>query len=226
MAVERHPVSRQALAELRRTILTGAIAPGTKLVVRPLAEELGLSPTPVKAALAALEAEGLVRAVPNRGYFVQTFDQAAIREISAFRGALDRLAAELAAQAPGHAALAKELRGNLTAQRAAVRRSDHQAYADLNHEFHQKVWEAAGNRRLAEAANNLAGQVRLLVNSSVTGAGRPTQSIKEHQGIVDALRDGDAERAGTLALSHALHSEETLLALVGDATERGPAAVR
>jgi DNA-binding GntR family transcriptional regulator len=217
VTVERYPVSQQALAELRRTILTGAIAPGSKLVVRPLAEDLGLSPTPVKAALAALEAEGLVRAVPNRGYFVQTFDAAAIREISAVRGALDRLAAELAAQAPGHATLAKQLKRNLTEQRAAVQRSDQQGYADLNHEFHQMVWESTGNRRLAEAANNLAGQVRLLVNSSVQGAGRPKQSLKEHQGILEALMAGDAERAGALALSHALHSEETLLALVGRA---------
>lgn len=211
-------MSQQALAELRRTILTGAIAPGSKLVVRPLAEDLGLSPTPVKAALAALEAEGLVRAVPNRGYFVQTFDAAAIREISAVRGALDRLAAELAAQSPGRAELAKELKRNLTQQRAAVQRSDQQGYADLNHEFHQMVWESTGNRRLADAANDLAGQVRLLVNSSVQGAGRPKQSLKEHQAILEALMAGDAERAGALALSHALHSEETLLALVGQAS--------
>lgn len=213
MVIERRPVSQQALAELRRTILTGAIPPGTKLVVRPLAEEFGLSPTPVKTALAALEAEGLVRGTPNRGYSVATFDAAAIREIGAVRGALDRLAAELAAQAPGHAALAKQLKHNLTEQRAAVRRSDQQRYGDLNHEFHQMIWESTGNRRLAEAANNLAGQVRLLVNSSAQGAGRLAQSLSEHQSMIDALTAGDADRAGALALSHALHSEETLLAL-------------
>lgn len=214
-------MSRQAYEELRRTILRGDLAPGTKLVVRPLAEELGLSPTPVKAALAALETEGLVRAVPNRGYFVQTFDEAAIREICAFRAALDRLAAELAAEQPGHETLAATLGRNLRQQRAAVRRADTQAYADLNNQFHQAVWEAAGNRRLAEAAANLAGQVRLLVNSSVQGPGRPGQSLKEHQAILDALMAGDAASAGAHALEHASHSEHILLGVLHSSSAVG-----
>jgi len=224
--VERHPVSRQAHQELRGIILRGDIAPGTKLVVRPLAEKLGLSPTPVKAALAALEAEGLVRAVPNYGYFVQTFDAEAIHEICAFRAALDRLAAELAAAQAPRQALAGALKQNLTDQRSAVRRSDNQEYADLNHDFHRMIWEAAGNRRLGEAADNLAGQVRLLVNSSVQGPGRPMQSIKEHQAILDAFRAGDGALAGELALVHALNSEGILLAVVPVIAHRVGPAVR
>ena len=218
MAVERHPVSRQAYEEIRKTILRGTYAPGAKLVVRLLAEELGLSPTPAKAALVALEIEGLVRAVPGRGYFVQTFDEAAIREISAFRGVIDRLATELAADSPGHEKLAANLELNLDLQRLALAGSDTQAYADLNNEFHQMIWEAAGNRWLAESARHLAGQLRLLTNSSIQNPHRPGQSIQEHGAIAAALAVGDGALAGARALEHALHSADILLDIARGAT--------
>lgn len=218
MAIERHPVSRQAYQEIRTIILSGRFAPGTKLVVRPIAEELGLSPTPVKAALAALEGEGLVAAVPNRGFFVRSFDEASVKDICTFRGAMDRLAAELAASRPEREVLLHELRLNLAQQRVAVIAGDKQCYADLNNAFHEAIWIAAGNRQLAEAAAHLAGQVRLLVNTSVEGPGRPEQSLREHEELLNCLSKGDAQGAGLHALNHAMHSEEILLEVMRSST--------
>lgn len=211
MVMQRVSVTEYAYMALRERILHGHFPPGTKLVVRPLTEELELSPTPVKTALAALEKEGLIRVVPNRGYFVETFDAKEVKEICAVRGAMDRLAAELAASKPDHTALADKLESNLDAQRSAIGADRTDEYADLNHEFHRMIWEGCGNRRAAKFLDSIAGQVRLLVNSSARVPGRPSRSLEEHKAIVEALRAGDAASAGAHALKHALNSEETLL---------------
>ena len=216
MALQRVSVSEYAYAELRERVLHGHFSPGSKLVVRPLTEELGLSPTPVKAALAALEQEGLIRMVPNRGYFVATFDAAEVRDISAVRGAMDRLAAELAAARADHEALANRLDDVLTAQRSAVRGGKTVEYADLNQDFHRMIWEGCGNRRVAKFSDSIAGQVRLLVNSSSKVPGRPTRSLKEHAEIVAAVRSGDSAAAGAYAAAHAISSEEILLDVLAE----------
>lgn len=222
MVAQRTSVSEYAYIELRERILHGHFAPGAKLVVRPITEELDLSPTPVKSALAALEKEGLIRVVPNRGYFVETFDAAEVREICAVRGALDRLAAELAASKPDHMDLAERLDRNLVAQRYAVEVGKTDDYADLNHEFHRMIWESCGNRRTAMFLNSIAGQVRLLVNSSARVHGRPGRSLNEHEAIVGAIRTGDGPNAGAYALAHALNSEDTLLDVLAQYGEVEP----
>lgn len=218
MRVRRLSIAEIAYRELRKAILHGRFSPGTRLVVRPLTEELGLSPTPVKTALAALEKEGLIRVVPNRGYFVEAFDVQAVNDICAVRGAMDRLAAELTASRPDHAAVAVRLKRNLAAQRIAIKEEEMMRYADLNHDFHLKISQASGSQRVAKISDSIAGQVRLLVNSSARVPGRPGQSLEEHAAIVEAIATGDSLSAGTYALAHALNSEETLLDLLNSSS--------
>lgn len=215
MVVQRDTMSRQAYDEIRQAILQGHFPPGTKLVVRPLTDELGLSATPIKVALAALAREGLVEALPRRGYFVPTFDLDDIRDICALRAALDRLAAELAAGQPNRTELGRELDANIKQQRAAVRSGDLSQYADLNTEFHSAIWTASKNGRLIRAADNLLGQIRLLVTTSAGMPGRPGQSVREHAEIARSLRAGDATTAGRLVVAHACRSEEALLECLG-----------
>ncbi|MEO9010339.1 MAG: GntR family transcriptional regulator [Nakamurella sp.] len=208
---ERDTMSSRAYDGIREAILDGTFAVGGNLVVRRLIDELGLSATPIKVALAALAREGLVVALPRRGYFVATFELDDIREICALRAALDRLAAELAATQPHHRALARELDVTIKSQRAAVRSGDITRYADLNMEFHSAIWTASNNRRLIQAADNLFGQIRLLVPSSASISGRPAHAVAEHAEIAKALRAGDAVVVGRLALEHARRSEDALV---------------
>ncbi len=215
MAVQRDTMSRQAYGEIRQAILQGHFAPGTKLVIRPLTDELGLSATPIKVALAALAREGLVEALPRRGYFLPTFDLQDVRDICALRAALDRLAAELAANQPDRTELASELDANIKKQRAAVRSGDLSRYADLNNQFHSAIWAASKNERLVRAADNLLGQIRLLVTTSAGMPGRPGQSVREHAEIARTLHSGDATAAGRLVVAHARRSEEALLERLG-----------
>lgn len=218
MALQRETMARQAHAEIRRAILEGRYAPGTKLVVRPLTDELGLSPTPIKMALAALAREGLVAERPRRGYYVPTFSEKDIRDICVMRSALDRLAAQLAANRTDRRDLVRALTANLKEQRKVVRSGDLITYADLNQDFHSAIWAASGNSRLIGVADTLLGQVRLLVNTSAGRPGRPRESLTEHAEIITALRNGDAASAATLAGQHACRSEEALLERFGRTT--------
>lgn len=95
----RLTLQAEAYRVLRSAIIDRRIPAGTKLLVRTLAEQLDLSPTPIKGALAALEREGLVTAVPHRGHFVTQISARDIEEIYALREVVDGLAARLAAQA-------------------------------------------------------------------------------------------------------------------------------
>lgn len=211
MVVKRDTMGRQAYESIRLAIVEGRYAPGTKLVVRPLSDELGLSPTPIKEALAVLAREGLLEPLPHRGYFVPTFDVDDIKDICALRVALDRLAAELAAGQPERDAFSDRLDANIERQREAIESGDLQGYADLNNEFHRGVCEASSNGRLIHAADSLFGQIRLLVKSSSGVPGRPSESVAEHEAIAAALRRGDSRTAARLSVQHACRSEAALL---------------
>lgn len=210
MVVQHCTISSQAYAVIRAAILEGRFTPGAKLVVRPLAEEMGLSQTPIKAALTALEREGLVEAVARHGFYVAQFDAADIKDVCVIRSALDRLAAEVTAAVPGRAALVKKLEASLAAQSTAVRRADARRYADLNAEFHLAICDGSQNRRLRRMVGDVYAQVRILTNMSAEAPGRPDDSLREHGEILAAIRSGDAVLAGHLAAAHAHGSELAL----------------
>lgn len=211
MVVRRDTMARQAYESIRLAVVEGRYAPGTKLVVRPLSVELGLSPTPIKEALAVLAREGLLETLPHRGYFVPVFDVNDIRDICALRVALDRLAAELAAKRPDRKAFSDELDASIERQRVVIEAGDLAAYGDLNDQFHRAIWEASQNGRLIHTADNLLGQLRLLVTASSGVPGRPRESLSEHAAIAEALRKGNAKTAARLSVAHACRSEEALL---------------
>lgn len=210
-SVKRTTLSREAYLALRSAILRRRRPPGSKLVVRVLAEQLGLSPTPIKEALAALEREGLVVAVPHRGYFVPQLTTDDIEELYAIREVIEGLGARLAAERGG-GRLHEQLRRLLTQQRASVRQRDIERYGDLDLAFHRLLWESAGNRRLVQAAEAFSGQVRLLLSSSATIPGRLGQSLNEHDAIARGVLDGDPARAEAAMRQHVRRASEALRA--------------
>jgi DNA-binding GntR family transcriptional regulator len=208
-AIPRTTLTLEAYRALRRAILNRRYPPGTKLVVRELAEALGLSPTPVKEALAALEREGLVRAIPHRGYQVPAPGLEDIREIYELREALEGLAARLAAL-KGGADLLDRLQELLLRQREAAAQGDLEAYGDLDLAFHHALWEASGNQRLLRSAENLDGQVRLLISTSAAVPGRLPSALTEHGAILERLSARDPEGAERAMRLHVRNAWEAL----------------
>lgn len=194
----RTTLASAAYEALRVKILSGRLGPGQHVTVRPLVEELGLSPTPIKAAMTALEREGFLVAVPHRGYFVADVSVQDMEEIYQLREVIDGIAGRRASRSLLAGDLVHTLEELLTAQRAAVASGDLTRYSDLDLQFHRAIWHASGNRRLAQVAENLLGQLRIGSGTSAQIPGRLPLALTEHAHIVQAIqrhRPAEAERA-------------------------------
>jgi len=211
MTIDRTTLSREAYRTLRSAILERRLRPGRKLVVRVLAEEMGLSPTPIKAALAALEREGLVVGVPHHGYYVPEPTPTDIEELYALREVVEGLAASLAASR-GDAALDAQLDWLLRQQRDCVAVGDVERYGDLDLAFHRALREAARNARLMRVAEAFNGQIRLLISTSARLPGRLSTSVREHEAIVEAVRRRDTASAESAMRQHVRQAGLAVLA--------------
>lgn len=217
--IGRTTLSREAYRALRSGILGRRLPAGRKLVVRVLSEDLGLSPTPIKEALAALEREGLVVAIPHRGYHIPHLTRQDVAELYALREVVEGLAATLAARHADDRLLAR-LQRILALQHACVSTRDVERYGDLDLAFHRSLREASGNARLARVAESFNGQIRLLISTSAQLSGRLQASLKEHEAIVRALKSGN-EAAAEAAMRR--HVRQAGMALLAHLATRGGA---
>ncbi|MGP4020579.1 GntR family transcriptional regulator [Saccharopolyspora sp. 5N708] len=192
---------RAAYVAVREAVLKRQLRPGQRVTVRPFTERLGISPTPVKAALAILEREGFLVARQHSGYFVAELTAADMRDIYELRAALDTLAArDIARDRPPE--LLNRLGELLTGQRLAVANGDVERYAELDREFHALIWRGSSNRRLLAIADLLGAQLQLGQNVTIKVPGRPEASLDEHAEIVDALLARDTAAAEQATRRH------------------------
>ncbi|SHH32049.1 transcriptional regulator, GntR family [Jatrophihabitans endophyticus] len=203
MVIERETYAQAAYRAIQRMVVEGELAPGSKVVVRPLCELLDLSPTPIKTALAALERDGFLVATPHRGYRVPQPTWADMREIYELREVLDGIAARNAAglERPEEF-VAATLKPLYERQQAAAEGADLVAYSDIDLEFHQAIGHASENSRLVRVMENLGGQFRFASGSSARVPGRVHTAMREHAVIMRAVAAGDAERAEREARAH------------------------
>ncbi|MBM9504091.1 GntR family transcriptional regulator [Actinacidiphila acididurans] len=222
MTVPRRTLLNAAYDHVRGAILDGSLAPGSRVTVRPLSEQLGLSPTPIKAALAALERQGFLIAVPHRGYFVPETGTDDLLELYELREALDGIAARRAAVAPDHARMAVQLSRLLVRQRKAIEAGNLHSYGELDLAFHRLIWEGSGSRRLIPIAENLIAQVRLGNRLSAQAPGRLPVALDEHEAILEAIRTGDPRAAEQHIRLHVRQAGHALRRYLGaqDAAER------
>lgn len=206
--------SLKALLGIRDLILGGRIQAGERLSEIPLAEQIGISRTPVRAALARLEQEGLLEKIPSGSYIVRAFTIEEVMDAIELRGVLEGTAARLAAErgaAPGRLAdisrvvdeIGRALEGGPTEM-------DFEAYVRLNDEFHDLLAGLAGSetvRREIERTKRLpfASPSAFLVKKEDAQVFR--QSLlgaqEQHRAIVEAIRKREGSRAEAVAREHA-----------------------
>ena len=190
-------VSRRVQAELRERIVSGRLPPGSRLVERELAEDLGVSRVPVREAIRTLTAEGFVVALSPRRVVVRELTPKDVDELFELREALEVFAAGLAAER----ATPAELRslGDLLDQAAmATGKRAAEDITDLNTRFHERIVAMADNSLLAAALEPLEGRLRWLTRQNE----RWDQLLREHRSLFDAIASGDPGRARACALEH------------------------
>lgn len=207
----------EAYELLKRAILVCELAPGQELRELGLVETTGLSRGAVRGALGRLVTDGLVDLRPRKGYRVTSLDLADVREVFEMRRLLEPYAVELAAQrAPREAVEALHDLAHATYDPAD--RSSYEQYVVDNREFHVRIAEAAGNRRLAQALRTLLEDMQRLFFLSV-GARGSIGERHEHHDLYDAILIGDPDRARALCETQIEQARTRVVdALLGERT--------
>lgn len=193
---------QQAVYEaLRREILTGELAPGTRLVIRDLAVQMQVSDIPVREALKRLDSEGLVDAIPYTGFQVSRLSLERLREISEIREALEAHAAALAAERMDERDLALLADCLLQMERDVTeRRLDD--YTARNRTFHEIIYRSSGNQKLYDLIFALWDDVARAQAVFKKVDGHPERSLEEHRLIYQALRLRAPELAARAMVLH------------------------
>ena len=222
------PRSEQAYAHLRDLIHGSQLRPGARLREVELAATLGLSRTPVRAALARLEAEGLVVNDPIKGMVVTELDHAMVNELYAMRDVLEGTAARLAAR---HAADVEIAVLREIAERDALLQGDGEALAANNRRFHTHLYRCAHNRYLLKTVSAMQEALVLLGRTTLSVHNRAQVARGEHLAIVAALEARDEVGAEQLTRQHIQAAYRTRLTMMvqeegqkeSQARARGPA---
>ena len=195
-------------------IADGRLEPAGRYSVAQLAEQLGVSRTPVREALLVLEREGRVRFERNRGVRVLETTAADVAEVFELR-----LLLEVPATAKACGTVDVEaLQAELDAMGERARGGDEPGFMDHDERFHELILLAAGNRRLAAIVAGLRDTVRGRGASTVGRSRSLEEILAEHGAILDALRAGDADRAGAAMRYHLRRTGDLLAAQCGGAT--------
>ena len=175
----------------------GTLAPGRRLTQEEIAEQLAVSRQPVLQALRLLKKDGFVQDAPGRGLLVAPLDAAWTVHVYEVRGALDALAARLAAARRYRVDPALIARG-----RAAAAGADVAAMIDADLAFHQALYAASGNPLVAQIAMQHWHHLRRVMGAVLQNSSQRKAVWDEHAAIARAVAAGDADRAATLIEGH------------------------
>ncbi|MEW6541399.1 MAG: GntR family transcriptional regulator [Bacillota bacterium] len=203
-------VRGQVHGELRRALLEGRYEPGDRLVERKLAAELGVSRTPVREALRALEQEGLVYHMPRSGAVVARLDSREVQEIYRIRAVLEGLAARMAAERIGPRRL-KRLESLLEQIEDLADRGETHQLESVHREFNHVIYRAAESPRLYDMVTSMADYIDLFVRVGYAHPGRLTEATDEHRRLVAAIRLRDGDLAEHVAREHVNRSRHAYL---------------
>lgn len=205
----------QEVAErLRQRIFAHELTPGTWIDEQKIAEQYGISRTPLREALKVLASEGLVELRPRRGCYVTEISRQDLDDIFPLLAMLEgRCAAEAVRRmTAADAAALKDIHEQLE---SAARNGLIDAFFEANQEFHRKVQELSGNRWLLSMIQDLRRVLKLSRLHSLSLEGRLQQSLDEHRDIMGAMAAGDAARAEKLMHDHLLSGREALARMDG-----------
>ncbi|MFG1964711.1 GntR family transcriptional regulator [Nonomuraea sp. NPDC049028] len=199
----------QVRLEIRNRIVKGQLPPGSKMVERELADELGVSRVPVREALRMLESEGFVHVVPRRGVVVKHLSQTDVQELFDVREALEAFTARRAAEQASKADM-RRLKRHLDKASRAAAASNVDDFGDANVAFHDEITAIAGNHLLGTILEPLHGRLDWLFRQ----VDDPERLCTEHTRLYEAIASGDSAAAAAFAVEHVTSSRKTALRIL------------
>lgn len=214
LTFDRLPALRDRVYDhLRTAIINGRMTPGTTLLQEQLAEQMGVSRTPIRDALDRLASEGLVTRNAGGRVSVAELSFQELSEKYTVRSVLEGLALRLAAERMGARQLA-ELGRILRTMREAVEQQDAITVTEIGADFHDTIIASCGNDFLIQTLQSLNDSIRRYRRVAANIPGRAIETMHEHEQIYDALQSGDIETAQQLIQEHIAHSQQQLEAAI------------
>lgn len=201
------PLREVVFESLREAIISGLLEPGERLMEIQLADEMGVSRTPVREAIRKLELEGFVVMIPRKGAYVAGVSDKDVADVFEIRAALESLAAGLAAERITDEEIEQMERLILYRTGDEV---DIEKIVKVDTDFHELVYKASRNERLTQILGNLREQLQRFRATSLAYPGRLKDAVGEHQGIVEALASHNVEEAQNLAMAHIVTAENVM----------------
>ena len=208
-AAEARSLSDQAYYRIRELIVTLELPPGSPVSERELMELLGVGRTPIREALRALARERLVEVYPRRGMFVSRVDVRDLAGLSEVRNTLEPRAARLAAERATDADRARI--GVLVDELAVVgNQPSDRALIDLDQRIHRHIYDCTHNPFLATTLNEYYVLTLRIWFLALDRVARLGDAVGEHRELLEAIRDGDAERAEETMRRHVRGFEDAV----------------
>jgi len=205
------PLREVVFEALREAIIQGRLEPGERLMEIQLAEEMGVSRTPVREAIRKLELEGFVVMIPRKGAYVAGISLHDITDVFEVRAALESLAAGLAAERITEKELEDLERRLVEIAEVSNDSSDLNVVVERDTNFHDAIYKASRNKTLIQIVSRLQDQIQRFRSVSLAQPGRTKMAVHEHRQIVDAIANRDVELAQTLAREHIESAEQSML---------------
>lgn len=206
----RQHLHDSVVTHLRRLIVESVLAPGAKLNERELCETMGISRTPLREALKALAAEGLIEISPNRGASVYKMSHHEVWETFEFVSGLEAMAGELACERITPAEV-EEIRVLHVDMLACKAQDDLPGYYMRNQAIHNKISEAARNTVMHRTYLSMNQRMQSLRLKSNIVPEKWDQAAEEHRQMMEALDARDGKRLGAILSRHLLDKREAVM---------------
>jgi DNA-binding GntR family transcriptional regulator len=204
-ALQPTSLAEKAYHAIRDLIVSLELAPGALIDERELIERLGIGRTPVREALRRLAQERLVEVYPRRGMFVTGVDVRELARLSEVRAVLEPEAARLAAERA-----TEDDRAEIGELLDELEADDDRALIDLDERIHRAVYRAAHNDLLEATLEQYYVLALRIWVMALDRAHELKDAVQEHRALLEAIRDGDPDRAAETMRSHVQNFEQAM----------------
>ncbi|OIQ38330.1 MAG: GntR family transcriptional regulator [Roseobacter sp. MedPE-SWde] len=206
--------SQRAYQALRDMIFSGELAPGSDHLESEMATRLGVSRTPVREAALMLESQGLLELRPRKGVRILPVSPDDMAEIYDVLTELECLAARNAAEKRLTDKSLQTLTNAIESMELAVSAGDLEQWAQSDDAFHRELVRLGGNSRVTAIFEMMNDQVRRARAVTLFMRDMPVQSNEDHRQVYEAIKAGDAKRAGEVHRSHRQNAKQMMLDLL------------
>jgi DNA-binding GntR family transcriptional regulator len=206
----------QALTRLREMVFNGELSPGSNHYEADLADQLGMSRTPVREAALTMQAQGLVEVQPRRGVRILPISAADMADIYDVLCELESLAAARAAERGYTSDDLRVAQSCIDDMDTALSNQDRTAWARADDRFHTELVRLSGNARVVEVVARYTDQVRRARMMTLPLRPLPVKSNEDHRAVLFAIESGNAERARALHRTHRQEASTLLTRLISE----------